>query len=62
MGFEPQTAGLPLVNPHKRTTKVNFAIVAGVVLFLLIGIAYAIWATQRAATGQPESPSAESRK
>jgi hypothetical protein len=27
-----------MVNPQKRTTKVNFAVVAGIVVFLLLGI------------------------
>jgi hypothetical protein len=34
----------PLVQPEKRTTKVNFSIVAAVVVFVLIGIGGIIWA------------------
>ena len=56
MGFEPQTAGQPLVNPRKRTTKVNFAIVASVVLFLIIGIFYAVWVSRQAKNGEPLGP------
>jgi accessory gene regulator protein AgrB len=42
MGFEPQTAGQPLVNVRKRTTKVNLVIVISIVVFLVIGILYAV--------------------
>ena len=47
MGFEPQTADQPLVNVQKRTTKVNIAVAIGVVLFLIIGLAYSVWAYNR---------------
>ena len=53
MAFEPQTASKPLVDVHKRTTKVNIGVVIGVVLFLVVGIAVAIWATRKEARGEP---------
>ena len=58
MGFEPQTSNLPLVNVRKRDTKVNLAIAAGVVLFLVIGLFGAIWAIRKAERGEHvlESP------
>ena len=60
MGFEPQTANKPLVDVHKRTTKVNLGVVIGVILFLVVGLAVAIWATKKEARGEPvkqvESP------
>ncbi len=40
MGFDPQTAGKPLVNPRRWTTKVNLVIVLGVIVFLVIGLIY----------------------
>ena len=63
MGFEPQTAGQPLVNVHKRTTKVNIVMAIGVVVFLLIGIAFVIWASKREERGEPvKTPAVESPK
>jgi hypothetical protein len=47
MGFEPQTVNQPLVNVHKRTTKVNFAVAIGVAIFFAVGIALMVWAFQR---------------
>ena len=35
MGFD-ENSNKPLVNPHKRTTKVNFAVVIAVVVFFVI--------------------------
>ena len=61
MGFDPQTAGQPLVNVHKRTTKVNIIMAISVVVFLLIGITGIFWATQRAKYDTPASPPVESR-
>lgn len=39
--------GTPNVNVHKRTTKVNIAVVVGVFLFLLVGVAAVAWFSQR---------------
>jgi len=53
MGFEPQTAGQPLVNVRKRTTKVNFSMILGVLVFLVIGISVILWAARRESLGEP---------
>lgn len=42
MSFD-QNSDLPLIQPHKRTTKVNFAIVVGVLLFFVITGAVLFW-------------------
>lgn len=42
MSFD-QNSDLPLIQPHKRTTKVNFGIVVGVLLFFVIGGAFLLW-------------------
>ncbi|AOS44728.1 hypothetical protein Verru16b_01795 [Lacunisphaera limnophila] len=47
IGFEPQTSGQPLVNVHKRTTKVNISMAIAVAVFLLIGLGGIIWAVRR---------------
>lgn len=62
MGFDPQTSGQPLVNAHKRTTKVNLFMVAAVALFLLLGLAGIFWATQRAKNDTPTAPPVEARQ
>jgi hypothetical protein len=62
MGFEPQTAGQPLVNPRKRTTKVNFAVAAGVLLFLVIGIGYTAWVSHHKSTPEPPRPASDAVK
>lgn len=42
MAFD-QSSNLPLIQPKKRTTKVNFGIVAGVLIFLAITISVVVW-------------------
>jgi hypothetical protein len=46
MSAQPEF-GVPVVNVHKRTTKVNFSIVIAVVVFFLIGAAAIAWFWQR---------------
>jgi len=41
-----------IVNVHKRTTKVNLGVVAGVLLFIVAGV-LAVWFTAR---NPPETP------
>lgn len=62
MGFEPQTAGQPIVDVHKRTTKVNLSMAVGVVIFLMIGICVVVWAAKRQARGLPVETPVESPK
>jgi hypothetical protein len=60
MGFDSQTDGRPLINVRKRTTKVNFAIVVSVVVFVVIGVLYAVRVSKKSANGEavlkPTSP------
>ena len=56
MGFDQESAGQPLVNVHKRTTKVNFAVALGVVVFLLISLGVVIWAARKESRGEPVLP------
>ncbi|WP_438479852.1 hypothetical protein [Oleiharenicola lentus] len=53
MGFDPQNASQPIVNVHKRTTKVNFSVAIAVVVFILIGIGAMLWVSNRAERGEP---------
>jgi hypothetical protein len=43
MSIERDSNGLPQVNPHKRTTKVNFSVVIGVAIFLGAMFAVVWW-------------------
>ncbi len=62
MGFEPQTSGQPLVNVHKRTTKVNISMAIGVAIFFVLGVIAVIWATQRDKSGETVPPPLEAPK
>lgn len=42
MSFD-QSSNLPLIQPKKNTTKVNFGIVAGVLVFLALTISVVVW-------------------
>ena len=55
MSIDKESNGLPQVNVHRRTTKVNLAIVVGVLVFFVLMIAVAFWASRRepAVTSDP---------
>jgi hypothetical protein len=43
MAFDQQQPGnTPVVDPHRRTTKVNITIAVGVLIFLAVGI-FVMW-------------------
>ena len=48
MSIEKESTGLPEVNVHKRTTKVNISIVIGVAIFFaaMAGVAWWFWSTR----------------
>ena len=43
MSIEKNSSGLPEVNVHKKTTKVNLSIIAGIGLFFAITICVVVW-------------------
>lgn len=43
MSIEKNSSGLPEVNIHKRTTKVNLSVIGGVLLFFVITAAVVVW-------------------
>jgi hypothetical protein len=43
MSIEKHSTGFPEVNPHRRTTKVNFSIVIGLALFLAVCFGVVWW-------------------
>ena len=62
MGFDPESAGQPIVNVHKQTTKVNFAVAIGVAVFFLLAIAYILRVAHKDAMGDPIKPPAAEKK
>lgn len=53
MDFDPQTVGQPLVIVQRSTTKVNLVMIAAVIVFLFIGLAYVGRAVGKADRGEP---------
>jgi hypothetical protein len=51
MGFD-QNSDKPILQPQKRTTKVNFWLAGLVVVFLLIGLGYYLWTAAHPAETQ----------
>jgi hypothetical protein len=43
MSIDKQSSGLPEIDTHKRTTKVNFSIIVGVVVFFVAMIGVIWW-------------------
>lgn len=43
MSIEKESSGVPEVNVHKQTTKVNLSIIAGVAIFFVITVAVVAW-------------------
>lgn len=61
MGFDPQNANEPIVNVHKRTTKVNVSVVAAVIVFIVLGVGVMLWVSNRAERGEPVREEAPAR-
>jgi flagellar basal body-associated protein FliL len=53
MGFDKDST-LPIIDPHKRTTKVNFSIVIGVIVFLIASAGVVIWYSNNPHTAAPK--------
>lgn len=49
MSIEKESTGLPDVNVHRRTTKVNLSVVIGVLIFLgaMAAVVVYLWNTNR---------------
>jgi hypothetical protein len=43
MSIDKESTGLPEIDLHRRTTKVNFAVGAGIVVFFIIAGAVIVW-------------------
>lgn len=48
MSIEKESSGLPEIDLHRRTTKVNLGVIAGAVLFLIITTAVIVYLSQQA--------------
>ena len=65
MSIDKESSGLPEVNVHRPTTRVNLWMIAGIVMFLVVGAAAAYVIAQRAqmldamtkaSAGKPPAP------
>ena len=62
MGFDPNSAGQPLVNVHKKTTQVNLWMVVGVAVFFLISAVTVVWLSRRhGPDDHPNAPEARTQ-
>ena len=43
MSIDKHSSGMPEIDVHRRTTKVNFGTIAGVIVFLVLAVAAIIW-------------------
>lgn len=43
MSIDKESSGVPEINVHKRTTKVNFSIVIGVAIFFAVMFSVVWW-------------------
>jgi hypothetical protein len=55
MSFDADS-NLPLVNPHKKTTQVNFWIGGGVLLFVVVSVSVIFWHLRRYGAEPPPTP------
>jgi hypothetical protein len=53
MTFESQPPGKPLVSIQERSTKVNVALVVGVLVFLFLAVVYVLRIAGKADYGEP---------
>jgi hypothetical protein len=58
MSIDKNSTGFPEVNTHRPTTKVNLWMIAGMVIFLAVAAAVAIWESRRAAFADGSPPPA----
>jgi len=49
MSIDKESSGLPEVNVHRRTTKVNLWMIAGIFMFLIAAVGTAYWVLRSAA-------------
>lgn len=56
MSIDKDSNGLPEVNVHKRTTKVNLWMVAWIAIFLVLMAAVAVWFSRSNPRSAPPPP------
>ena len=62
MSIDKESSGFPEVNVHRRTTKVNLWMIAGIALFLAVAAATAFWVSRQAAPPGDSPPDATGKK
>jgi hypothetical protein len=56
MSIDKTGSGIPSVNVQRRTTKVNFGIIAAVIIFFLIAGGVVLWFGKHSSTPPPSGP------
>ena len=46
MSIDKESTGMPEIDVHRRTTKVNLGLIAGVIVFFIIVAAAILWYAQ----------------
>ena len=62
MGFDSESAGQPIVNVRKKTTKVNFAVAIAVLVFFILAVVYVLRVARKDAQGDAIKPPAAEKK
>jgi hypothetical protein len=56
MSIDKESSGVPEVNVHKRTTKVNLWMIAAILMFFVVMAGVAFWVSRQAASPAGLSP------
>lgn len=62
MSIDKESSGIPEVNVHRRTTKVNLWMIVGILVFFIVGGAAAFWISQKTPPPTNLPPSESGKK
>lgn len=58
MSIDKESDGVPEVNVHRRTTKVNLWMIVAILVFFAVAALAAVWISRRSDLPAPEQPKA----
>ena len=58
MSIDKESDGVPEVNVHRRTTKVNLWMIAAILVFFAVAAVAAVWISRRSEVSVREQPKA----
>ncbi len=62
MSIEKDSSGLPEVNVHRLTTKVNLWMIAAIVLFFAVAAVAAVWISRQSPAPNGDRPGVAEKK